>query len=125
MHGHRSIPSVEGRYLSPDPIGIWGDITSGLISGPNSFSYAGQNPANLIDPLGQDAYVFTGEQLCNPKAITPAQLATINDVLDHIQGPLGDKARKAFQQALKNGTIGLAPSGPPKPKATPQFNYNH
>jgi RHS repeat-associated protein len=39
-----------GRYIQPDPIGLAG--------GMNLFSYAENNPVNLIDPTGEWAQIF-------------------------------------------------------------------
>jgi len=41
---HRYYDPKTGRYLTPDPIGLAGGI--------NLFSYAANNPVNLIDPFG-------------------------------------------------------------------------
>src|SRR5581483_4980655 len=41
---HRYYNPMLGRFLSPDPIGIAGGI--------NLYAYAGNNPLNVIDPLG-------------------------------------------------------------------------
>jgi len=37
-----------GRFLSPDPIGIWGDI----LNLGNAYNYCCSNPLNRIDPTG-------------------------------------------------------------------------
>ena len=66
--------------------------------------------------------VWTGEQLCDPQAITPTQLKIINDLLNKIPGPLGDKARKAFQDALSDGTIKAAPAS--QPSKDKKIKYN-
>jgi len=44
-NGFRDYAPQLGRYIEPDPLGRLG-------SGNNSYAYAGDNPANLIDPLG-------------------------------------------------------------------------
>ena len=44
-NGFRDYAPTLGRYLEPDPLGRLG-------SGNNLYAYVGDNPANLVDPLG-------------------------------------------------------------------------
>lgn len=46
---HRYYDPGLGRFVSRDPLGIWGDV-SNLGNGEN---YAGNDPVNRVDPLGQ------------------------------------------------------------------------
>ncbi|HEY4365687.1 MAG TPA: DUF2235 domain-containing protein [Steroidobacteraceae bacterium] len=48
----RNYDPQTGRYLTSDPIGLAG--------GANSFTYAGQSPQNVIDPLGLYLFAFDG-----------------------------------------------------------------
>ncbi|MGH9870335.1 MAG: RHS repeat-associated core domain-containing protein [Candidatus Polarisedimenticolia bacterium] len=45
---HRSYSPNEGRFLTRDPLGAWGDPTAG----GNAYVYAGGNPINATDPTG-------------------------------------------------------------------------
>lgn len=49
----RTYDPSTGRYLESDPIGLYG--------GPNSYSYAANNPASWIDRFGLTALEFTVE----------------------------------------------------------------
>jgi RHS repeat-associated protein len=58
---HRYYDPATGRYLTSDPIGLQGGI--------NPFTYAGNNPANLIDPKG---LFVAGGAITIPSAILVA-----------------------------------------------------
>ncbi|MGH9870336.1 MAG: RHS repeat-associated core domain-containing protein [Candidatus Polarisedimenticolia bacterium] len=45
---HRAYSPNEGRFLTRDPLGAWGDPGSG----GNAYAYAGGNPINFTDPSG-------------------------------------------------------------------------
>ncbi len=42
-----------GRFITRDTIGIWGD----RLNIGNAYSYVGNNPASLVDPLGRAGYI--------------------------------------------------------------------
>ena len=48
---NRDYDTTLGRYIEADPLG--------LKAGPNVFGYAGQNPAEFVDPTGKDIVLST------------------------------------------------------------------
>jgi RHS repeat-associated protein len=52
-NGFRDYLPELGRYIEPDPLGRLG-------SGNNLFAYAGDNPINVVDPLGLSSLVYNG-----------------------------------------------------------------
>ncbi len=91
FHRTRYLHVSEGRFLSRDTIGIWGDpSTLG-----HGYIYAAGQPINFLDPLGTEVYSKTGRpprvgdrctpeggraKLCNPKPcdIPPPQTLLMN-----------------------------------------------
>ncbi len=55
---HRMLNPNDGRFITRDPLGAWGDPSSG----GNAYAYAGSNPINATDT--------TGLTMFNPKEIT-------------------------------------------------------
>jgi RHS repeat-associated protein len=73
----RAFDPESGRWLSRDPL-----RNSEVAEGPNLYAYVGNNPLNLVDPLGlcceteRDAFLATGKNSC------PAALHTANLICD-------------------------------------------
>ncbi len=59
---HRYFDPVVGRFVSRDPLGLWGDPSQ---SG-NGQGYCGHNPVNILDPFGLDDYEFDYGSDSNP-----------------------------------------------------------
>jgi RHS repeat-associated protein len=66
---HRYLSPEQGRFVSRDPIGVWGD-TSGLGS---AYAYVGGAPSRNGDPTGLDATVVV-KTWTNPHATTAGSL---------------------------------------------------
>ncbi|MGB6686581.1 MAG: RHS repeat-associated core domain-containing protein [Terracidiphilus sp.] len=81
-----------GRYLEPDPLGMLG-------SGNNLFVYVGDNPVNLVDPLG----------LC---ALPPVPTSP-NPILKYAQcrSEAQNRAKKATVVLTVVGGVGLGDAG--------------
>jgi RHS repeat-associated protein len=63
---HRYYDPKTGRYLTPDPIGLWGGV--------NLFAYTINNPVNLIDPLG--LWLAPGHRDLTARAMTATNAFT-------------------------------------------------
>ncbi len=57
-NGHRYYDPDQGRYLSPDPLGLRGGL--------NPFAYAGNDPIRYADPDGLLLFAFDGTENSDP-----------------------------------------------------------
>jgi len=72
---HRYYDPRTGRYLTPDPIGLWGGI--------NQFNYVSGNPLNWIDPWGL-VVIFIHGTFSSPNEAFP------QDFRSHVMNYYGD-----------------------------------
>jgi RHS repeat-associated protein len=65
LNGFRDYIPLIGRYIEPDPLGRFG-------SGNNLYAYVGENPVNMVDPLGlcpNNGPNYSQAQVCAASAL--------------------------------------------------------
>ncbi len=96
---HRYYDPVVGRFVSRDPLGLWGDPSQN----GNGQGYCGHNPVNFIDPLGLDDYGPPAPSAPHPPALTPeaeaddlaATIESLVEAADALPEPASSQLRNA------------------------------
>lgn len=99
---HRFYDPIVGRFVSRDPLGLWGDPSQN----GNGQGYCGHNPVNRVDPLGeQDSPTGGGDPVADTKHI----LDKSESARDLLKVLLDDGWRIIYSGDEGKGTYTLGP----------------
>jgi RHS repeat-associated protein len=92
---------VAGRFVSRDPLGMWGDAAQN----GNGQAYCGHDPVNFVDPMGLDAIddIIAGTDTISQDQANGIALTAFREVVDALRAArtaLGDQAPEELIEAL-------------------------
>ena len=100
-----------GRFITRDPIGIWGDA----LNLGNGLSFVGNNPNSFVDPLGYwslAALILTGDANAPPDVYAAAKQQFQETLWDRTDATIKTlSAGKANANSLCNVFLGRRPAG--------------
>jgi len=85
-----------GRFLTRDTIGIWGD----QLNLGNAYSYIGNNPASLTDPLGLGDFVV-GSKV--KSVVKGSKMNAAGALIDAVDKQVQEQVNKAVEKAKAAG----------------------